>query len=85
MTAQHLNRYGIAMRLHLQHENERLREALRLIADMSEHSTSALVLGDIARIARVALVTAHVPPNPTIAPREQPASEPSPNEKETSE
>jgi hypothetical protein len=49
----------------LTHENERLREALQLIADMSEHSTSALVLQDVARIARNSLGPV-TPPNPTL-------------------
>ncbi|MGF6978974.1 hypothetical protein QFZ94_007489 [Paraburkholderia sp. JPY465] len=67
MNAQQLNRQSMAMRHHLQHENDRLREALRLIVEMSENTTSAMSLGDIARIARLALVTTHVPPNPSLA------------------
>jgi hypothetical protein len=50
----------------LVHENERLREALQLIADMSEHSMSALTLQDVARIARTALVPVSLP-NPALA------------------
>ncbi|CAE6958887.1 hypothetical protein [Paraburkholderia domus] len=38
------------------HEVARLREALSLIADMAETSTSAMTLPDIARIARTAIV-----------------------------
>lgn len=51
--------------VHLRHENERMREALDLIAKMSEHSTSALVLQDVARIARNALGPVY-PPNPAL-------------------
>jgi hypothetical protein len=42
--------------VHLSHDNERMREALRLIADMAEHSPSAMAMTDIARIARSALL-----------------------------
>jgi hypothetical protein len=49
---------ALAMRAHLAHENERMREALRTIAQLAEKSTSALVMSDIARIARAALITA---------------------------
>jgi len=51
----------------LQYENERLREALRLIVDMSETSHSAMTLIDIARNARIALATAHVQPDPELS------------------
>ena len=46
----------LAMRQHLAHDNERMREALRTIVEMAEHSTSALTMNDIARIARGALL-----------------------------
>lgn len=49
---------ALAMRAHMAHENARMREALRTIAQLSEDSTSALVMPDIARIARAALVSA---------------------------
>ena len=45
------------MNRQIAHENERMRSALRTIADMAERSTSALTMPDIARIARAALVT----------------------------
>lgn len=38
------------------HDAARLRDALALIAEMAETSTSALMLPDIARLARAALV-----------------------------
>ena len=46
----------LAMRVHLAHDNERMREALRTIVAMAETSTSALTMNDIARIARGALI-----------------------------
>ncbi|OYD64828.1 UNVERIFIED_ORG: hypothetical protein BDU10_7449 [Burkholderia sp. CF145] len=46
----------LAMRLHLAHDNERMREALRTIVAMAENSPSALTMNDIARIARGALI-----------------------------
>ncbi|WP_028210759.1 hypothetical protein [Paraburkholderia mimosarum] len=54
----HVTRDALAMRVHLQHENERLRDALRLIVEMSENTTSALTLDDVARVARNALIPA---------------------------
>ncbi|MGF6932967.1 phosphate uptake regulator [Paraburkholderia sp. UCT70] len=51
----------------LRYENERLREALRLIGEMGETSTSALTLTDVARTARIALATAHVLPDPELS------------------
>jgi hypothetical protein len=42
--------------MQLAHENQRMRDALVLIADMAEHSTSALTMQDIARLARGALI-----------------------------
>jgi hypothetical protein len=71
-----LTRQAHAIRLQLAHDNRRLRDALTLIADMAERSTSALTMSDIARIARSALVaaprrdetiTAASPSTPTIA------------------
>ena len=46
----------LAMGLHLSHDDERLREALRTIEQMATTSTSALTMTDIARIARSALI-----------------------------
>ncbi|MBB5411672.1 hypothetical protein OKW43_005173 [Paraburkholderia sp. WC7.3g] len=46
------------MRHRALHDAARLREALALIADLAEGTTSALTLPDIARIARAALVGA---------------------------
>lgn len=42
--------------VHLAHNNDRMREALATIADMAEHTTSALTMTDIAGIARSALL-----------------------------
>lgn len=50
---------------HVAHDNERLREALTLIADIAEGSTTANSLPNIARIARSALVGAQ-PANPAL-------------------
>jgi hypothetical protein len=47
---------ALALRQQLAHENDRMREALRLIADIAEHSTSAMSMTDVARLARAALV-----------------------------
>lgn len=63
----HLTRHALAMRLHLQHENERLREALALIAVIAEDTTTPTSLVNIARIARSALVGAQRP-NPSLEP-----------------
>ncbi len=52
----HLSAYSLAMRLQLAHENERLREAIALIADIAEGSTTANSLPNIARLARNALL-----------------------------
>lgn len=48
------------------HDAARLREALALIADMAETSTSALELPDIARVARNALVGS-TPADPNLS------------------
>lgn len=48
------------------HDVTRLREALATIADMAEKSASALVLPDIARLARSALVGS-TPEDPRLA------------------
>ena len=61
----HFTRHALAMRLHLSHDNERLREALRTILDLAEFSTSAMIQQDVARIARNALIPVN-PPNPAI-------------------
>ena len=58
--------YANELRKHAHHDITRLRDALAEIADMAERSTSALVLQDIGRIARTALVGS-VPPDPSIA------------------
>ncbi|MGF6877383.1 hypothetical protein [Paraburkholderia sp. MM5477-R1] len=47
-----------AIRHHLAADNDRLREALRLIAEIAEGSTTAGSLPNIARLARNALVSA---------------------------
>lgn len=47
-----------AIRHHVEADNARLREALRVIADIGEASTTANSLPNIARIARNALVSA---------------------------
>lgn len=47
-----------AMRHHLAADNQRLREALTLIADIAEGSTTANSLPNIARLARNALLSA---------------------------
>ncbi|HEY2024599.1 hypothetical protein [Paraburkholderia sp.] len=61
----------LAMRQHLAHDNTRLRAALTTIADMAEHSPSAMTMNDIARIARSALVA--IPrENPLLRHPEQP-------------
>ena len=52
----HLTAHALALRQQLAHEDQRMREALQLIAQMSECSTSALTMQDIARIARAALI-----------------------------
>lgn len=50
----------------LRHENEVLRAALALIVGMCENTTSAMVLIDVARIARVTLTTGHLPADPAL-------------------
>ncbi len=59
--------YAEQLRNRALHDTERLREALALIAQMAEGTTSALTLPDIARIARAALVGS-VPSDPKLAP-----------------
>ncbi|SKD04465.1 hypothetical protein SAMN05445504_9235 [Burkholderia sp. CF099] len=66
MNLQHLTRHALSAHLRATHENERLREALALIADIAEGSTTANSLPNIARLARVALVAAQ-PADPAIA------------------
>jgi hypothetical protein len=53
---------------HLAHDNDRMREALALIADIAEGSTTANSLPNIARVARNALVGA-APANPALQPQ----------------
>jgi hypothetical protein len=50
---------------HLAHDNDRMRDALAVIADMAERTTSALTMTDIARIARSALLGG-LPADPTL-------------------
>jgi hypothetical protein len=50
---------------HLEHDNRRLREAVRMISDIAEGSTTANSLPNIARLARNALL-AGPPANPTL-------------------
>ena len=52
--------------VHLRHENEALRDALSLIVQMAESTTGAMVLIDIARIARITLATGHIPADPAL-------------------
>ncbi|MCG7403038.1 hypothetical protein [Caballeronia zhejiangensis] len=47
-----------AIRHHLAHDNSRLRAALMLIGELCEGTTDAQTVKHIARIARVALVSA---------------------------
>jgi len=71
-----LNMNLTAMQLHLVHDNRRLRDALHVIAEMAEHSPSAMTMTDIARIARAALVA--VPrENPSLRHPEEPHGIPS--------
>ena len=58
--------FGHAHFTHMKAENDALREALRVIEQMCENTTSAMVLIDIARIARVTLMTGHIPADPAI-------------------
>ncbi|MDR6384951.1 hypothetical protein [Paraburkholderia caribensis] len=58
--------YADHLRARALHDVTRLREALACIAETAEQSKSALVLPDIARIARTALVGS-VPADPSIA------------------
>ncbi|WP_321899891.1 hypothetical protein [Paraburkholderia heleia] len=63
MTAHHhLNRHALAMRVHLQHECERMRDALRVIGDMTATTTDPKSPRTIAQIARTALAPSQ-PPN----------------------
>lgn len=65
MNQQHLTRHALALRLHLQHDNDRMREALSVIADIAQSSSDPKSLPIIARIARSALVGAN-PANPSM-------------------
>jgi hypothetical protein len=62
MNRQHLTRHALVAHLRIAHENQRLREALALIADIASGSTTANSLPNIARLARNALTDA-VPPD----------------------
>jgi hypothetical protein len=73
-----MNRQGLlmtvrldAIRHHLANDNERLRDALRLIADMSAGQPDNEMTRHIARIARTALVSA-VPENEALRNPAQP-------------
>lgn len=46
------------MRHHVEHDNQRMREALRLIADVCEGQLSSELTRNLAKIARAALVSA---------------------------
>jgi hypothetical protein len=65
----HLHRLSSKIHLdrnaHLEHDNRRLREALRMISDIAEGSTTANSLPNIARLARNALL-AGPPANPAL-------------------
>ncbi|SAL73398.1 hypothetical protein AWB74_04481 [Caballeronia arvi] len=50
---------------HLEHDNRRLREVMRLIVKVAEGSTTANSLPNIARIARAALIEG-IPHNPVL-------------------
>ncbi|MEX3690632.1 hypothetical protein AB3X91_16085 [Paraburkholderia sp. BR14263] len=63
----HLTRHALAMRVHLQHENDRMRDALHTIEDIAATSPDPKSLRTIAQIARSALAPSQ-PPNPAIAP-----------------
>ena len=58
-THQHLTRHALALRLHLQHGNDRMREALSVIADIAQSSAAPKSLPTTARIARSALIGVH--------------------------
>jgi hypothetical protein len=53
----HLSAHALVLRQQLAHENQRMREALSLIANIAGGSTTANSLPDIARIARGALLS----------------------------
>jgi len=63
---------------HLAHDNDRMREALALIADIAEGSTTANSLPNIARLARSAILGGP-PADPALQPEQTPAV---PNRKE---
>lgn len=60
-----------AIRHHLVSDNDRLRDALRLIVELAENSESIETLRNCARIARTALVAA-VPENEALRNPAQP-------------
>ncbi|PVX85851.1 hypothetical protein [Paraburkholderia unamae] len=68
-THQHLTRHALSLRLHthlhVQHDNDRMREALSVIADIAKSSADPKLLPTIARIARSGLVGAP-PVNPSV-------------------
>jgi hypothetical protein len=61
----HASKVHLDRNAHLEHDNRRLREALRMISDIAEGSTTANSLPNIARLARNALL-AGPPANPTL-------------------
>lgn len=65
MSQQHLTRHALALRLHLQHDNDRMRESLSVIAEIAQSSSDPKSLSVIARIACSALVGAN-PANPSM-------------------
>ncbi|WP_233866702.1 hypothetical protein [Paraburkholderia adhaesiva] len=64
-THHHLTRHALAMRVHLQHENERMREALHVIEDIAATSPDPKSMRTIAQIARSALAPSQ-PPHPEM-------------------
>lgn len=63
----HLTHHALAMRLHLQHECDRMRAALHAIEDIAATSPDPKSLRTIAQIARTALAPSN-PPNPALQP-----------------
>jgi hypothetical protein len=65
----HITAQTLVLRQQLAHENQRMREALALIADIAGGSTTANSLPNIARIARSALI-ASPRENTSLRPRD---------------
>ena len=62
----HLSRHALAMRVHLQHECDRMRDALRIIETIAAATPDPKALRTIAQIARTALGPSH-PPDTLLA------------------